>query len=592
MSKNHPTDNIYSILGKLDALKPTPAEERFALVKEIRESVEAQGSVLEGVSAVEAKLQKQFNEAGQRRGMHGEPEFVGIPGPAKGTKPSPKAITKGADREYYKVPGFHGEPERTRWRKKVATPTDECTGCAMGECSVHGGIMENDDNDLKILDACAAIYRVQYNGGDEIWDKDWMQDWAHALRQANPTDKELDFIIAKGQMPKRLADVELDVGDDFQFSEGEYMGRPAKYGVCVVGHNGGKPVKTFDTEADAKAYAKKGIRVDGKLLQGSVRTIVGEEAVHVGKYGTEYYGTKDFTGDDEDTPKAEPKVKKGRGRPTKASTGEITSQARMPWGGKPPKDTYKHQKGSFVHKISEGLNFRNIDEETRRSLDELLEELQKDVTQYKATGHCSETLKDFLTVHRHGKAQKLAQEATKVPTPAPAVPSIPGGIGQHNPGQAVKDLRNPFKRTYEETDPLEEELAKLAELAGITQVADEGAGVMHFKKQQAEKVGKDSFTLGDKEFPVDESKVDISEPADKPVNAPNEEYFGMKSGLGPMNPGEADSGEKSMFGGKGDNPMTQQPDRPAKPVRSVKEAFAKMEARLAKEYESIKKISK
>jgi hypothetical protein len=49
-----------------------------------------------------------------------------------------------------------------------------------------------------------------------------------------------------------------------------------KYGVCVVGHNGGKPVKTFDNEADAEAYANKGIRIDGKLLQGSVRTLVGE----------------------------------------------------------------------------------------------------------------------------------------------------------------------------------------------------------------------------------------------------------------------------------------------------------------------------
>jgi len=49
-----------------------------------------------------------------------------------------------------------------------------------------------------------------------------------------------------------------------------------KYGVCIVGHNGGKPVKTFDTEAEAQAYADKGIRVNGKLLQGSVRTMVGE----------------------------------------------------------------------------------------------------------------------------------------------------------------------------------------------------------------------------------------------------------------------------------------------------------------------------
>lgn len=73
----------------------------------------------------------------------------------------------------------------------------------------------------KIMDACATIYQKQYGGGDEIWDSDFMQDWAHTLEQANPTDQELDFIIAKGQMPERLADVEFDVGDDFQFNESD-----------------------------------------------------------------------------------------------------------------------------------------------------------------------------------------------------------------------------------------------------------------------------------------------------------------------------------------------------------------------------------
>ena len=127
MSKNHPNDNIYSILDKLDALKPTPQEQHAATVKSIYEAVESQGSILKGlreVSSVEARLARQFaeskvDEAGQRRGMHGEPEFVGIPGPAKGTPPSPKAITKGADREYYQAPGL-GSTTRTRWRKKTS----------------------------------------------------------------------------------------------------------------------------------------------------------------------------------------------------------------------------------------------------------------------------------------------------------------------------------------------------------------------------------------------------------------------------------------------------------------------------------------
>ena len=63
---------------------------------------------------------EDLDEAGQRRGMLGEPDLVNIPGPAKGTKPSPKAITKGSDREYYKSPGLGGTTV-TKWRKKTTT---------------------------------------------------------------------------------------------------------------------------------------------------------------------------------------------------------------------------------------------------------------------------------------------------------------------------------------------------------------------------------------------------------------------------------------------------------------------------------------
>lgn len=105
MSKNHPHDNIYSILGKLDALKPTPAEERFALVKEIRESVEAQGSILSGVDAVQAKLARRFAEA-------------------KESKPDFLDLDKDGDKK---------EP-----MKKAKKDKDEsCADCELGECSTH-----------------------------------------------------------------------------------------------------------------------------------------------------------------------------------------------------------------------------------------------------------------------------------------------------------------------------------------------------------------------------------------------------------------------------------------------------------------------
>jgi len=169
MSKNFPNDNIYSILGKLDALKPTPEETRFALVKEIRESVEAQGSILSGVDAVQAKLARQFAAEGEVTRTPGK--TVHRSTNAYGGTPKEKdplaTLDKAGTNRIEKAMGVkfdHGH------RNEVQT--DECTGCAMGECSVHG-MMENDDDQFsKILDACAAIYRVQYDGGDEIWDKD------------------------------------------------------------------------------------------------------------------------------------------------------------------------------------------------------------------------------------------------------------------------------------------------------------------------------------------------------------------------------------------------------------------------------------
>jgi hypothetical protein len=96
MSKNHPNDNIYSILGKLESLKPTPEEARFALVKEIRESIEAQGSVVEGVAAVEARLKEQFKSTITEKAVsQAQQKFMGMVHAAqKGEKPASKEVAK------------------------------------------------------------------------------------------------------------------------------------------------------------------------------------------------------------------------------------------------------------------------------------------------------------------------------------------------------------------------------------------------------------------------------------------------------------------------------------------------------------------
>jgi hypothetical protein len=212
-----------------------------------------------------------------------------------------------------------------------------------------------------------------------------------------------------------------------------------------------------------------------------------------------------------------------------------------------------------------------MEEETGRSIDELMSELQQDISHYKATGSVSEKLRDFLHIHHHGKKQQ-ADEAALAASAQPVVGAVPAnvnGIGGirppvTKPGQAVRDLGNPFKRTLEEIDPLEEELNKLAELAGI-----------------APPPVREGKTETDVE-------VEVDTPAVAPQNDPKPEYKTLRQST--MGPGEGDiDGEKNNYGGPGDNTMKQQPNRPAKPVRSVKEAFAQMEASISAEYESIKK---
>ena len=65
----------------------------------------------------------------------------------------------------------------------------------------------------KVLNAIAALY------GDDMWNNDSMQDLAHDLEQQNPTDQELDSIIATGELPQRLANTQFTNNDSVKFGE-------------------------------------------------------------------------------------------------------------------------------------------------------------------------------------------------------------------------------------------------------------------------------------------------------------------------------------------------------------------------------------
>jgi len=679
MSKNHPHDNIYSILGKLEALKPTTQEKHDATVKQIYESVEAQGSILKGlreVSSVETRLARQFAESDFSK-MSAAIQKTGK------SKASADAITAAAGREKL------GQKEMTR--RSVAGRKDESY------------------NPVKAVKQCAKDY-MEMNGYTSV-DQLEAEDIESIGDDCHINYQDVCEILGC-KLPDSLGPVKSYGPDehgnivDFEECAGCAMGECSVHGMAEgeITHKGGEKVPTkFGTLHKSKA------------------TVDTEKDVMTDKLT------------DPDADDSEPAVAKGRGRPKMDIKDR--SQAKMPWGGKPPKDTYKHQKGSTVHKMSDRapkgspeyvgetmadatirlerklLEGHMIDE-SGETLDHILNRFKHEVRNFKQTGeleygsdlydalydyYCDsgempygtakardgdpvEWISNNLQSHLDGGGivggnppEDMGLEREGIEGRMPPVDNIPG-----------KDdlLKGKGRSYYEEEATMRDELNELARLAGLntsegnaftgklkntakgdkfdldgkeytdTSTLDEepemegnafGKAVADAKAdgiQPGEKV-----KVGDKEYPVkeardllqmmkiagldhsqleeaiekatkkdlddmeaqdrehefgtvpnetdselEEGKIEVAEPDEEPVNnAHHGQYASMKAST--LNPGEGDNGEKAMHGDKptfknGDNPLSKTAITP------VKEATMNLEARLAAEYESIKKISK
>ena len=674
MSKNHPHDNIYSILGKLAALQPTPEEKRFAIVKEIRESVEAQGSILSGVDAVQAKLAKSFAESKKVDEVAADmpPQVPGVAPQAQVSraqfqtqKPqAPQAISN----TKYGVPATASG--KTPVIKDVSNSKGKLWALRTGD---------GQDNLVWIYGtkpdpACTEPVKAVFNGKPVTVMK---------MPGTHPDHESRGYIVTNTSSIQEATCNEC----------GMYESK------CSCDHtNEGKvthPEKgvTRHTKTEFPGYPADDID-DLDDLRGPGTGKRGRPRKHAKKEPTGL----------------------GRGRPKKDKPlGHNAPKMHDPFGrvghSAEKKATVKGRVHSMDESMSrlerrlvEGLNFKQMAEETDLTIDELMSELQQDILSYKKTGHCSDKLGDFLKVHAHGKKQREMEEAAELEAnvtpirpgiprnnaPQPTVPPgsgptlVPpaGGIhGNFLDPMSPKDQHTKLNppRTLEEINPIEEELAKLAELAGITMgegvdktkfaalaepkdeitYADKIAGAkLHDKtdeevETEGNRFGKEvsdakadgiqpgeKITVGGKEYPVKEETTfdecgdtnsdlanallqmlriaglgggakaheleqepvvidiignpdEVVDEADAPydegneelANAPNEEYQTMRQST--MNPGEADNGEKAMH-----------PDRPtfkngdnalAKPAN---EAVIKLEAKLAAEYESIKKVSK
>jgi hypothetical protein len=144
-------------------------------------------------------------------------------------------------------------------------------------------------------------------------------------------------------------------------------------------------------------------------------------------------------------------------------------------------------------KVKEGVNFAEMMKETQMTIEEMLEGLQQEIAEFKATGSMGEKLRDALDIHRHSNKDKLMGEVSMMSQPVVEQP--------------VEE--SPF--TY--------------------------------AAKQAKASGEDSFKLGGETFPVTESEgVEESFPA----YAKGNEKFG-KDGMAKLrNASQEGASEEKM----------------------------------------------
>jgi hypothetical protein len=287
---------------------------------------------------------------------------------------------------------------------------------------------------------------------------------------------------------------------------------------------------------------------------------------------------------------------------------------------------------SVARRLTEGVNFANLLKEKHQTVDEMLAELSNDMKLFKETGHCSELLRDCMEIKGyHGKmvadeGSELTQRPSN-PDPfasvkdAPKPPmGIPGSLpaGQI-PGKSAL-LKGQGRNYYEEDDSLASELDELAKLAGLSEVSRG-----EYIKQQdtdAERSGKNKFNafgqifntdeikeepnegnlftkgleddnvaIGDK-IPgtnavktkdIDEDKIDVKD-APESVNKPRPKFASIKTITTQGDDMNREKSQDPATANKAANPFTNKGSR-------VSEATLSLEAQLAAEYESIKKVN-
>ena len=365
------SNNIYNILGKLNSLTPKEETPKTVEQKPVYESVEARGSVLEGISAVESKLARMFAEEKANEDMLAKKDYDG-----DGKKESPKdeymgskdnAIKKAMGKKDIDEKEGHGESDPLANRADYAKR--------------HG---------------TGQVYKKTHAG-----DKTGMTHaYAYDIKRTGPKGVLPEQSIQEETHGQYLAQKE---------KEAQSSGKSSFQAFKQTHPVDGKPGVEEETEEKEEESLEEGFEDLQKYLDSKAKGA--KQGGGAGKkQGTRYGGSlqKDDEGDAEPAADNAPKKK-----------------------GRPKKDKFAESwKVHAKAKLAEGVNFAEMMREANAEADELLTELQMEISEFKKSGHMGDKLRDVLELHKFSK-KPIVDEVVMPAMEQPMIESgafIPGRI--------------------------------------------------------------------------------------------------------------------------------------------------------------------
>ena len=487
-------NNIYNIMSKLDALKPEPETPKQA-AERIYESVEAKGSILEGVKTVEQNLSEKYMGFKEERETLQTKKGTIYKGGTYGTEYDPSDEEKKTKAKHVPKKGQKGRP------KKDAAPTYSKTNDPFGRVpdtapkGKKGTVIKGKGNQDTVDEA-----NIQPTGA---------MSRSHIGNLSNPVTNSVVH-PSSGK----------EIGLITQQPTGEYYAHPSSTGLA---HSQGATFATKDEahqfirNAHAKAI-KNGTLSDkwqkkqplpqfAKGQQGVAEAAKWRDPEHKDKLYTQeprsdeddYYGDLDYYNPKpDDYPGA--KNLKGGGEfdhndPLRKGFGRRGHDVldRGPRKGMPSRNHITSLKGSIkaAHgkhaapvlpesrktvsaMVLESVNFKKMMDECDMTMAEMLECIDQDIKTYKTTGDMTDRLRDFMHLHQHAKKQM--EENKPVPYEVPAVQRRAAGAAPLTPSDvqaqdAARSMHPGMTKLDAPAPAVNDELDELAKLAGIT---DEG----------------------------------------------------------------------------------------------------------------------